>query len=232
MKENIYQTNEYAKKHPDYHVSDSFWKVKHIIKMIKKNKLDVQTVCDVGCGAGEVLYQIQKLLPPEVEYFGYDISPKAIELGKQRENEKLRFFCEGLLHKEVDPFDLLLCIDVFEHIEDYLGFLVDLRSKAKYKIFHIPLDMSMIMLVQAGTLVEVRRDWGHLHYFSKETAIASLEDAGYTIIDWFFLPMAIDMANKRLTATLLKWPRKLIARFNQGLAARMLGGVTLMVLAE
>src|SRR5690606_39364807 len=45
-------------------------------------------------------------------------------------------------------FDLVLCIDVFEHIEDYLGFLRILRDKGTYKLFHIPLDMTVLSVLK------------------------------------------------------------------------------------
>lgn len=34
-----------------------------------------------------------------------------------------------------------MLIDVFEHIEDYMDFLRSINSRAKYFVFHIPLDM-------------------------------------------------------------------------------------------
>jgi len=45
-------------------------------------------------------------------------------------------------------FDSLLCIDVFEHVEDYIGFVKTLKSKATYKIFHIPLDISVLSVIR------------------------------------------------------------------------------------
>ena len=84
-------------------------------------------------------------------------------------------------------FDVLLVMDVVEHIEDCFGFLRSIREKAEYKIIHIPLDMSVSLLVR-NRLMDVRKSVGHIHYFSKQTALALLEDTGYQILDWFYTP--------------------------------------------
>src|SRR4051794_23494438 len=113
---NIYTDGEYLQKNPQYHVEDSPWKAKQILKMLAKQQLHPQTVCEIGCGAGEVLRQLQLQLPSETRFFGYEISPQGIELCRARQNERLQFFNEDLLASKVEPFDLLLCIDVFEHV--------------------------------------------------------------------------------------------------------------------
>ena len=45
-------------------------------------------------------------------------------------------------------YDLILCIDVFEHVEDYIGFLKTLKNKSKYHIFNIPLDMCALKVLE------------------------------------------------------------------------------------
>ena len=84
------------------------------------------------------------------------------------------------------PFDLIMALDVFEHVEDYVGFLKQLRVKIEYKIFHIPLDMSVMSVMRMTSILNARDKVGHLHYFCKETALATLTDTGYQIIDWFY----------------------------------------------
>jgi len=36
-----------------------------------------------------------------------------------------------------------MAIRLFEHVEDYLGFLRKMKTKATFKVFHIPLDLSV-----------------------------------------------------------------------------------------
>jgi len=229
--ESIYQTGEYVEKNPTYHVEDSSWKAGQILKMIEKHHLHFQSICEVGCGAGEILKQLQSSLPADTQFVGYEISPQAFALCQERKNDRLHFFCEDLLAGETERFDLLLCLDVFEHVEDYLGFLRGLREKAEHKIFHIPLDLSAQWVWRSGPIMRERKQAGHLHYFTKETALATLQDAGYEVIDWFYTPGAI--ANPRsVKAKLASWPRRLLSAVNQDLVVRILGGYSLLVLAK
>ena len=227
----IYQTGEYVSKNPTYHVEDSAWKAEQILRMIDKHHLSPQSICEVGCGAGEILKQLQPRLPVDVQMFGYEISPQAFALCQERANDRLKFFCEDLLASENRHFDLLLCLDVFEHVEDYFGFLRGLRHKAEHKIFHIPLDLSVQWLWRSRPIMREREQAGHLHYFTKETALATLQDAGYEVLDWFYTAGAI--ANPRsVKAKLASWPRKILSAVNEDLVVRILGGYSLLVLAK
>lgn len=227
----MYQTGEYLEKNPTYHVEDSPWKAAQVLRMIKKHDLSPKSVCEVGCGAGEILKQLQAQLPEETQLYGYEISPQAYALAQQRENDRLHFFCEDLLTLPNPGFDLLLCLDVFEHVEDYLGFLRGLRETAQHKVFHIPLDLSVQWLWRSTPIMREREQAGHLHYFTKETALATLQDAGYEVIDWCYTPGAI--ANPRsVKAKLASLPRRLLSAINQDLVVRILGGYSVLVLAK
>lgn len=227
----IYETGEYVERNPTYHVEDSAWKARQILQMFRKNSLEPRTVCEVGCGAGEILKELQSNMPAETEFCGYEISPQAFALCKERGNEQLHFYCEDLLKADKPYFDLLLCIDVVEHVQDYIGFLRDLHSKARYKLFHIPLDMSAQWVMRGQPILREREQAGHLHYFMKDTALAALRDVGYQVLDWSYTPGAIDQP-RSVKAKMASLPRRLLVRLNQDFAVRLLGGYSLLVLAE
>jgi SAM-dependent methyltransferase len=232
MPSRLYVNGEYAEKNPTYHVADSPWKAQQILKMIARQKLQAQSICEIGCGAGEILRQLQLHLSDTTHFAGYEVSPQAFELCRQRENERLHFFCEDLLLKDIEPFDILLCMDVVEHVEDYLGFLRKLRQKATYKIFHIPLQMSVPGVLLCNYLIlRSRKDVGHIHYFMKETMLATLHDTGYEVVDWFYTPSGVERA-RNLMAKSLILPRKTLSLINQDLTVRLLGGYSLLVLAK
>jgi hypothetical protein len=125
-----------------------------------------------------------------------------------------------------------MAIDVFEHVEDYFGFLRKLREKAEYKIFHIPLDLSVQIVLRSSQIIKSRKSVGHIHYFTKETALETLKDTGYSIIDYFYTRGAVELPNRGWKANLLKIPRKVGFSLNQDFAVRLLGGYSLMVLAK
>ena len=231
MARSIYETGEYVAKNPTYHVEDSAWKAEHIFRLIRKNNLLPRTVCEIGCGAGEVLRQLQLLMSDEVQFEGYEISPQAFTRCQERANDRLRFHCADFLTLETEPGDLLLCIDVFEHVEDYLGLLRRLRSRADAKIFHIPLDLSVQWVLRGRPLMKQRQEVGHLHYFTKETALATLRDAGYEIVDWCYTPGAL-LNPRSLKAKSASLPRKFLFALNRDLTSRILGGYSLLLLAK
>jgi len=227
----IYETGEYVERNPTYHVEDSAWKATQVLKMIEKHRLDPRTLCEVGCGAGEILRQLQSQLPAETEFSGYEISPQAFALCQSRAGERLQFYCEDLIIARAPYFDLLLCIDVFEHVPDYLNFLKALRAKARYKIFHIPLDMSAQWVLRGRPILREREQGGHLHYFMKDTALSTLVDTGYEVLDWVYTAGAIDHP-RSMKAKMASLPRRMLATFNPDFVVRVLGGYSLLVLAR
>ena len=227
----MYLSGKYVEKNPTYHIEDLLWKAHQILRMIEMHNLQPSLICEIGCGAGEILHQLQPNFPNEALFYGYEISPKAIELCKQRENRHLRFFNQDLLAIETNLFDLMLCIDVFEHVEDYMGFLRKLRKKAIYKIFHIPLEMTLLHILRYKNLIKSRTQAGHLHFFSKETALLTLEDIGYEVLDWFYTPFGIERATTP-KARLLQLPRRIFSLINIDLSIRVFGGYSLLVLAK
>lgn len=192
----------------------------------------VRTVCEVGCGAGEILSQLHKQLPGHMLFHGYEISPYAFEKCLERQTERLVFHLKDLLQEETELFDLVLTIDIVEHIEDYFGFLRRLRSKGKRHIFHIPLDMSVNLVLRGGPMLRARESVGHLHFFAKETALATLKDTGYQVVDYVYTAGATELPNPTLGRRILALPRRMAFRVHPDWAVRLLGGYSLLVLAE
>lgn len=228
----IYTTGKYLENNPGWHVGDSPWKSEQILRMMKKHNLQPTTLCEVGCGAGEILSQLYEQLPA-TQLSGYEVSPQAFELCVKREKERLRFFLGDLLETQ-EKFDLLLCIDVFEHIPNYLFFLENLRNHADHFIFHVPLDLSLLTILRPGRLIQGRYGVGHLHIFTYELALAVLRDTGYDILDSFFTAGGLELPkNKRQARTVLaNLPRRLLSKFSNQLSARLFGGYSLLVLAK
>lgn len=226
-----YTDGVYRKKNPRYHVSDSPWKASHIMDMLRKNSITPRSVVEIGCGAGEILVQLREQIGEGVSFVGYDPNPDLHDLWNERAGVFLEFVEGDYLSLETEIVDLGLCIDVFEHVPDYLGFLEAFRTKARMKLFHIPLDLSVQSVLRAKPLAQVRGNAGHLHYFTKETALATLEHAGYKVIDWFYTKTSMDRGDC-LRTKVANIPRSLIYPIAPGAAVRWFGGFSLMALAE
>ena len=73
--EEIYLSGEYAERHPEYHVEDSSWKARQVLTLIHRHHVPTSSVGEIGCGAGEILRQIQLHLPKDSRFLYYEISP-------------------------------------------------------------------------------------------------------------------------------------------------------------
>ena len=228
---NVYVDGEYLKNNPRWHVDESSFKVKHILRMIEKHGLQPKTICDVGCGAGEVLKLLHEKMDDACRFWGYDISPQALEMCKSRANDRLRFTLGDVSQEEGVFFDLMLVLDVIEHVEDYFGFLHAIRAKSELKIFHIPLDLTVQALLRKRALLKRREMYRHLHYFTKETALETLKDVGYKLLDYVFTPHSIEFGEET-AQKIARLPRKVCFAIHQDLTVRFLGGYSLLALVK
>lgn len=228
---NIYTDGAYLEKNPLWHTDESPFKVRQIQRMLQKDRLNPTTICEVGCGAGEVLKLLQNSMDDACSFWGYDISPQAMAMCESKANEKLQFRLADISQEEGTFFDLILVLDVIEHVEDYFGLLRRIRPKSDLKIFHFPLDLSVQAVLRKRGLLTRRELYGHIQYFTKETALETLTDVGYELLDYFYTPRCIELA-KQTIQKIAVLPRKICFAIDQDLTARILGGYSLLVLAR
>ena len=226
-----YVNGEYLAKNPGWHAEESAWKANLILQMLERNGLAPKTICDFGCGTGDVLHNLQKSLDSRCVFCGYDISPQALHIATRSANERLRFALVGSAIHDRTCYDLMLVLDVLEHVENYFGMLRELKGRAQHAIFHIPLDLSAQTVFRPAALLKRREMYGHLHYFTKETALDALTCAGFQVLDYFYTPRSIDFGSE-FGQIAMRLPRKLCFAIHRDFAARVLGGYSLMVLAR
>ncbi len=225
-----YIDGTYLAEHSSWHEEDAPWKAEQVRRMIERHGLRPSSVCDVGCGTAGVLCHLAPNLPRTARLVGYEPSLDAMALAESR-GKRIELVAADARKCE-EQFDLVLMLDVFEHIEDYLGFLRAVRRNGRRFIFHIPLDLSVQCVLRMSPLMSARRQTGHLHYFSRETAVATLEDAGYAVVETTFTRGGIELPRSALATRIAALPRDLASRVAPAMAARVLGGFSLLVLAE
>jgi|SRR5437773_3452274 len=248
MIQDLYTSGRYLDRNPLWHADESPWKAKYVLQLMARNGLKPKTICDVGCGAGEVLRLVQAGMNAECTCWGYEVSPQAFELCQRRANERLHFTLSDIRYEEGAYFDLILLMDVLEHLEDYFSFLRDIRSKSEYKIIHIPLDIS-VRTILMGRLNEFRAAYGHLHYFTKDVAIQMLKDVGYEVVDYLYTWQSTPLEwiwnehkknPRRLARKLVGFiarevlgaPSRILFSVHKDLAVRVMGRWRLLILTK
>ena len=246
MIKNLYTSGVYLEKNPTWHVEESPWKAREILRILSRNHLTPSTICEVGCGAGEILKQLQEQMDSNCTFSGYEISPQAFALAKQRENEKLHFELRDIADEQDTFFDLILVMDVLEHVEDYFSLLRIIHPKSGYKIFQIPMDIS-VRSVLYDHLTTYSEAYGHIHYFTKELALRMLKEVGYEVLDYFYTAEVVEeLPNQTERSRLvrlkkylgkikrgaLKLPRKMAFLLHQDIAVRIWGEWRLLILAK
>jgi hypothetical protein len=230
LKSSAYTDGEYLRNNPDWHDGDSQFKAQQVLKMIARQNLLPERICEIGCGAGGILRTLHDSMSETCCFHGYDVSPQAIALAAKNRSSRLCFSCEDVTPVSPPKWDLVLVMDVIEHVEDYFTFLRKIQAFGILKIFHIPLDITA-----QGTLRNsLSRGWddvGHIHSFTKDLALKAVRYCGYEILDYFYTSRA-DMPFNNWKLKAAGVPRRLTFAIHQDLAVRMLGGYSIMILAR
>jgi SAM-dependent methyltransferase len=201
----IYRDGTYAAKNPLFGDDNAGYKIANAIKACRKFQLPHRSVAEVGCGAGAIILGFSQQ-EGVASAIGYEPMPEAFAVAKTRETAKLRFTSETIGPDSRADHDLVLCFDVFEHVEDCFGFLRHLRAMGKNHLFHIPLDMNAQMVARGTPIRKVRDEVGHLHYFCKDSALATLVECGYDIEGYFYTCAAEGNYQGGLMNKLMKYP--------------------------
>lgn len=226
-----YISGEYAEKNPDWDSSDSPWKADRIAELLAIHALHPASIVEIGCGSGGVLVSLRRRFP-HAEMAGFDIAPGVVRFWQAHEGTNIRFTLGDYFEQDQPPPDLMLVLDVLEHLGNPFDFLARLRGRAKHVIFHFPLDLSAVSVIRESPLLYVRDKVGHLHYFTKGLALAMLQECGYEVIEARYTGAAFNAPHRTFKTRMAGWMRRLVYAIHRDAGARILGGETLMVLAR
>ena len=229
MSKTIYSDATYLSQNRTWHEEDSPYKVRQIAKLVERNRLHFASLADIGCGAGLVAELLARQYP-KATVNGYDVSDDAQTFWAKRDAPNLEFFHADYA-RSGRRYDLATCLDVFEHVEDYYGFIRSVSAHSDHIIFNIPLDMSVIKLISPG-IRRARETVGHLHYFNRYTALQTLQDCGLEVVDSFLANPFFQTLPRNPLQVVLALPRMALALISKRLCATLLGGHSLMVLAR
>lgn len=148
----------------------------------------VARVLEIGCSAGGTLAWLKEKWP-ESEFVGVDGNPDVLEILKEiGSNSFIHDLNQPL--PDIGKFDLILALDVLEHLIDPLPVLADLVSRlADNGRIVVSLPNVSHLSVIAGLALKREfeyRDAGildrtHLRFFTEKSALSLLRRSGLTV---------------------------------------------------
>lgn len=226
-----YTSGDYAKSNPDWDAGDSPWKAERVHALLDVHGLRPASIVEIGCGAGGVLVSLRKYYP-SADFTGFDIAEGLPSRWEKFRESGVNFVLGDYLESPGPASDLVLVLDVLEHLGNPFDFLDHLRSRCDYAVFHFPLDLSCVSVLREKPLLHVRRKVGHLHFFTRGLALALLQECGFEIIEARYTGAAYTAPNRSLLARFASLFRRGCHALFGDAGVRLLGGETLMVLAR
>ncbi len=225
-----YLDGEYAARNPHWDAEDAPWKSGRIIALLERHGLRPRRITEVGCGAGGVLAELRRALP-DASLAGIDIAPGAEKLWPQHAWAKIEFSIGDFLATDRES-DVILLLDVIEHLENPFEYLVRIRSRAPLFILHFPLDLSAVSVFRESPLLFVREKVGHVHYFTRGLVLALMQECGYEVLEASYTGAAFSAPQRSWKTRIAGLARRAARVLGTDRSVRLLGGETLIVLAR
>ena len=150
--------------------------------------LAVDSVLDVGCGEGSLIRALQPALP--ARYAGADFSEAALAIARRRSPDA-EFFHLDLVKGGVDRrFDLVLCTDVVEHVDDDDAAFANLAAMT---------GRYLLVATMQGRMRPFEARVGHVRNYRYGELAEKITAAGLTVervVQWgfpFFSPLYRDL---------------------------------------
>lgn len=226
-----YISHDYLKANPTWDMEDSPWKANFVVQILHSCGITPSSICDIGCGAGGVLAELRRTYHDSA-LFGYDVAPDVTQLWYKHEKSNIKFQVGDFLVLNKKTYDVILLLDIIEHLADPFTFLSKLHGMAKYYVFHVPLDLSAISVVVEKPLINQRKNVGHINYFTKNLALSLLKECEFEIVKCQYSGAAFNSPKRTWKTRLVSLPRRLLYLLNKDWGTRILGGETLFVLAK
>ena len=226
-----YLSGDYAQKNPDWDSSDASWKAQKLTQLLSDHECQPSSIVEIGCGSGAVLVALREYFS-QATLAGFDIAPGATGFWTEAAKSGIRLELADYLALEEPIPDLILVLDVLEHLGNPWEFLASLRDRAKLVAIHFPLDLSAISVLRERPFLQVREKVGHLHYFTRGLALSLLQESGFEIIEARYTGAAMNAPKRSFKTQVAGLVRRVAYAIDRDFGARLLGGETLMVLAR
>lgn len=149
------------------------------------NKLEGNTILDLGCGNGNVISLLKK--EREAFYYGLDISQNMIEGAKKRCGEEVDFVlgdAENLPYPD-DKFDIIICNASFHHYPRPKVAVSEIKRVLKKNGTLILGDPTVpgIFIKIFNKMIQYSNS-GDSRIWYKKDIVPLFENAGFKVYDW------------------------------------------------
>jgi SAM-dependent methyltransferase len=162
----------------EFHPS-RYWR--HEVQLIRQtSRIPIRSVLDVGCRTGDFLMH----WPKDVQRVGVELSSRSAEVAKSRGLKIHQDYLENV--RFADPFDIVTCYAVVEHLPDPISFLSRLsalvRSGGALAILVPTRECLKRRLVDAlGRRWHMYSPPQHLSFISRALLDKTLSQAGFDL---------------------------------------------------
>ena len=149
---------------------DRFYNAVH--ELVRECASELGAVLEIGVGEGFSTQRISRMLPPGTPFEASEFHPARAELAKRR-NPQVSVSQESIyaLNRKPSSFDLVMCLEVLEHLEDPRAGLAELaRVSRKYVIVSVPREpiWRMLNLMRGKYIGAFGNTPGHIQHWSTE----------------------------------------------------------------
>lgn len=159
----------------------------YLIKELERIEYKNKKILDIGCGSGATTFYLAR---KALKVYGIDISKRAVELCQQSRTSlglegKVIFRIMNFPQKTPrDKFDIIICSEVLEHLENDILALKQIKKILKPKgIVIISVPSKNAPLYKWGLTSNFDRGVGHLRRYSIEDLSVLLKKTGFTVIE-------------------------------------------------
>lgn len=186
-------SKEYIEKNPTLHLEHSQTKTKEILEVLDKRKFE--TILDVGCGAGAITLELARTLHSG-QVVGIDVSEVMIEKARELDSNNVIKWQQTSIYDFISekPFDLVVCADIVEHMEDDVRFLKRVSMLGKHVVIRVPLEDSVFnRFLRKFSIydpwVDTKNRYGHIHHYNEKVLENMFTKCNLKIINSIYKPM-------------------------------------------
>lgn len=224
---------QYLKLHKDLHDSDSKDKIDAIMSILPVD-FKPKSILDVACGSGKILLEISKRVGSK-KNVGLDISKKIIDTAKDNDKGKTtKWIVSDIFNYNERGFNLVLAIDIIEHLGDDKMFLEKLAHLGEFFVMKVPIEHNFVndtlFLLSKGKidpLKDTEFRYGHIQHYGMESFITLIQQSSLKIIklDYIRLPK-----RNKFFWEALRWVFLPVWFFSKRLYVKFNGGFVLLLL--